>query len=288
MFRVASSKRFLRLVRGISGMRRLMSDFIKTVHPDLTPEFPDTARRINQASLSELNALIDKLEVTDRLSMEEGPEVGRELPFFRAYVTRAGRILPGRVSPLRLPVPALSVSASEEDREFAAVRLIRDAELVLANTSSGFADHPEVPPLFTQRGAARSGFDRLWWQQTQEEMLRMSLEGPSDEELRKQAILEVFAKKYEYRLLRRYTKIKNSSRRRKKLAAVNAKVETMLKNRFGTEFLSRTRDDEELENEDDPDEGRAAARLARTGFHPNLVFVSPTLHEEQRREAVRR
>eukprot|EP00403_Amphidinium_massartii_P024851 CAMPEP_0178387294 /NCGR_PEP_ID=MMETSP0689_2-20121128/9000_1 /TAXON_ID=160604 /ORGANISM="Amphidinium massartii, Strain CS-259" /LENGTH=434 /DNA_ID=CAMNT_0020007655 /DNA_START=152 /DNA_END=1452 /DNA_ORIENTATION=+ len=273
--------------RHVAGVRRLMSDFIKQVHPDLTPQFPETARQVNQSSLGELNALIDKLEASRDLSLEDGPEAGREIPFFRSYVTRAGRELPGRVLQLRLPLPALQVGASEDDREFAAVRLIRDAELVIERTAGGFSDQPQVPPLFTQPGAGRCAFDKLWWQQTREEMLRLSMEGPSEEELRRQALVKVFAEKYEYRLLRRYTRIKNTRRRRLKLAKVESKVESLLEQRFGSEALKPI-PEEESEEEVLAEASKAAARLARMGFHPDLVFLVQGLDETKRREAVRR
>ena len=35
-----------------------------------------------------------------------------------------------------------------------------------------------------RKGAGRAAFDKLWWQQTQEELVREAIHGPDDEEVR--------------------------------------------------------------------------------------------------------
>ena len=37
---------------------------------------------------------------------------------------------------------------------------------------------------FPRKGAGRAAFDKLWWQQTQEELVREAIHGPDDEEVR--------------------------------------------------------------------------------------------------------
>ena len=116
--------------RGVAGVRRLLGDFIRAVHPDLATGFPEEARRVNQGSLAQLNAFIDLLEtsqvrrgaplrraVRGARSLEEGPETPLQLPFFQAFVTRLGRVLPSRVRPLQLQVPSLPAQASENEKE---------------------------------------------------------------------------------------------------------------------------------------------------------------------------
>ena len=39
-------------------------------------------------------------------------------------------------------------------------------------------------PMPWRKGAGRAAFDKLWWQQTQEELLRDALHGPDDAEVR--------------------------------------------------------------------------------------------------------
>eukprot|EP00929_Paragymnodinium_shiwhaense_P118457 TRINITY_DN90380_c0_g1_i1.p1 TRINITY_DN90380_c0_g1~~TRINITY_DN90380_c0_g1_i1.p1 ORF type:complete len:427 (-),score=78.18 TRINITY_DN90380_c0_g1_i1:413-1693(-) len=265
----------------LTGIRRLMGSFLRSVHPDLTPDFPEEALRINQRSLSELNAYVDRLE-SSASRLEDGPEVSRQLPFFRNHVTRSGKLLPGRVLPFRLQLPSLPVLASDVEKEYAAARLIRDAEVVLEHAAGVFSDQPEVPSLFTSKNAGRDAFDKLWWRQTREEMVFEAIHGPDDAEVRRQAAMVVFAQKYEYQMLRKVLKIKNNQRRRRKLAAVKEVVEDKVRARFPDPAISDRQVSEEKQDKED------VARIIKGGFHPDLVFVVPDLSQEQRREAISR
>lgn len=277
------------LHRHVSGVRRMLGEFIRSVHPDLTPEFPPEARRINQSSLSQLNAFVDKLEFNGTAPLEAGPEPGRELAFFRVRTTHIGRPISGRVIPLNLNLPALSVVASEMDREYVAARLIRDAELAIAAPSSAFTNKPQVPPIFTQKGSQNSAFKKLWGQQTQEAMVQEALYGPDNAEVRRHAAVKVYAQKVELQLLRKYQKINHNRRRKKKLASVDAKVQAKLDARFDEkpdlpEEMLLKHESEEQQRQERKD----ATRVLRAGFHPNLVFVAPDVVGDQKREAVRR
>eukprot|EP00933_Yihiella_yeosuensis_P041079 TRINITY_DN3551_c0_g1_i1.p1 TRINITY_DN3551_c0_g1~~TRINITY_DN3551_c0_g1_i1.p1 ORF type:complete len:433 (-),score=81.44 TRINITY_DN3551_c0_g1_i1:246-1544(-) len=269
--------------RRVVGVRRLLGGFIRTVHPDLTTTFPEEARRINQRSLAELNSFIDVLECDGVRPLDDGPEVPRELPFFRAHQTRSGKVLAGRVVPLHLNLPSLPALADEPDREFAAARLIRDAQVILESPASEFSEKPDVPPLFTQKGSGRAAFDRLWWQQTQEELVREAIHGPDDEEVRRSVAMRVFASKYGHQLMRRYLSIKSNKRRKRKIASVDAKVEAKIQKKFQ---LRSTR--EEFRYQEEQQERRDTVRVLQGGFHPDLVFLAPDVSDDHRREAIRR
>eukprot|EP00435_Cladocopium_sp_Y103_P075932 s29_g69.t1 len=267
--------------RGVAGLRRLMGDFIRAVHPDLSPEFPEEARRINQRSLAELNAFIDILEKDGPRPFDDGPESAHELPFFRAFRTRLGRVVPQKVEPLSVTLPSLPAAAQEAEKEFAAAYLIRGAQVALESSSSTFSDRPDVPKLFTQKGAGRAAFDKLWWQQTQEELLRDALHGPDDAEVRLHVAKRVFACKYASQLMRRYQRIKNNQRRKLRIAQLDEVVEAKIKEKFHSVEPSEEAAREENEKKD-------PLRVLQGGFHPDLVFMAPGLSETQRREAIRR
>ncbi|CAE7239083.1 Ank2, partial [Symbiodinium microadriaticum] len=269
--------------RSVAGVRRLLGGFIRVVHPDLSPDFPAEAKRINQRSLAELNAYIDALESGGRRPFEEGPEVSRELPFFRALQTRLGRTVPHHVVPLHLEVPSLPAAASELDKEFAAAHLIRGAEVALQTPSSQFSDRPAVAPLFTQKGAGRAAFDKLWWQQTQEELVREAIHGPNDREVRLHVAKRVFACKYGHQLMRKYWRIKDKQKRKRRIANVDALVEAKVQERFPKPATPA-----ELRMQADDEEAKNPVRVLQGGFHPDLVFVDPDLSAEHRREAIRR
>ncbi|CAJ1436950.1 unnamed protein product [Effrenium voratum] len=266
-------------VRRVAGVRRLLGGFIRAVHPDLTEAFPSEARRVNQSSLSELNAFVDLLEGEGPRKFEEGPEVSCELPFFRALRTRLGREVPNRVVPLQLVLPSLPAAAEEEHKELAAAQLLRGAELALEEGL--FSERPEVPSLFSQPGASRAAFDKLWWQQTQEELVREAIHGPDDEKVKLHMAKRVFACKYAHQLMRRFLRIKNTKKRKLRIAQLDELVQSKVAEKFqGTERAAPTKHG--LDEREDP------VRVLQGGFHPDLVFLKPGLAENQRREAIRR
>ncbi|CAK0842274.1 unnamed protein product, partial [Prorocentrum cordatum] len=95
--------------------------------------------------------------------------------------------------------------------------------------------------------------------------------------------MKVYARKYEFQLWRRYSRIKNGRRRRAKLAAVDAKVQEKLSARFSAPPAPA-----EVEREEERDEQAAMVRVLQSGFHPDLVFVAPGVGGDRRREAIRR
>eukprot|EP00434_Breviolum_minutum_P028932 symbB.v1.2.025591.t1/scaffold2493.1/size77834/4 len=165
-----------------SRVRRLLGSFIRAVHPDLSPEFPTEARRINQRFPTHTTAILANTNASPFASgfpqetegprkFEDGPESSHDLPFFRALRTRLGRVVPSRVTPLQLTLPSLPAAAEESDKEmkdaliisdvfnnrfgiseeFAAAHLIRGAQVAMESSSSTFSDRPDVPKLFTQK-----------------------------------------------------------------------------------------------------------------------------------------
>ena len=328
---------FVRGWRGVSGVRRLLGNFIRTVHPDLSPEFPPEARRINQRSLAELNAFVDFLESDEVRKFEEGPEAAHELPFFRALQTRLGRVVPNRVTPIHLQLPSLPASADHFEKEFAAAHLIRGAQVALEPwpfqqlfhmctnldslivndrdnnirtlriimlifdvisldlcsnwcqfqthwdetqeaSPSSFSERPDVSPLFTQKGAGRAAFDKLWWQQTQEELVREAIHGPDDQEVKLHVAKRVFACKYAHQLMRRYVRIKNTAKRKRRLAGLEEIVQAKIEKKFP----STPEREYEMAEKKDP------VRVLQGGFHPDLVFMAAGLSDHHRREAIKR
>ncbi|CAK9028125.1 unnamed protein product [Durusdinium trenchii] len=243
-----------------------------------TPISCTEARRINQRSLAELNAFVDLLESDEVRKFEDGPESARELPFFRALQTRLGRVVPNRVSPLHLLLPSLPVSANHLEKEFAAAHLIRGAEVALETSPSSFSQRPDVPRLFTKPGTGRKAFDKLWWQQTQEELVKDAIHGPDDEEVRLHVAKRVFACKYASQLMRQYVRIKNTAKRKRRLAGLDEIVQAKIAQKFPSI----------PEKEEVFDEKRDPVRVLEGGFHPDLVFMAPDLSDQHRREAIRR
>ncbi|CAJ1356768.1 unnamed protein product [Effrenium voratum] len=211
--------------------------------------------------------------------LAERLQVSCELPFFRALRTRLGREVPNRVVPLQLVLPSLPAAAEEEHKELAAAQLLRGAELALEEGL--FSERPEVPSLFSQPGASRAAFDKLWWQQTQEELVREAIHGPDDEKVKLHMAKRVFACKYAHQLMRRFLRIKNTKKRKLRIAQLDELVQSKVAEKFqGTERAAPTKHG--LDEREDP------VRVLQGGFHPDLVFLKPGLAENQRREAIRR
>ncbi|CAJ1356767.1 unnamed protein product [Effrenium voratum] len=161
----------------------------------------------------------------------------------------------------------------------AAAQLLRGAELALEEGL--FSERPEVPSLFSQPGASRAAFDKLWWQQTQEELVREAIHGPDDEKVKLHMAKRVFACKYAHQLMRRFLRIKNTKKRKLRIAQLDELVQSKVAEKFqGTERAAPTKHG--LDEREDP------VRVLQGGFHPDLVFLKPGLAENQRREAIRR
>ena len=157
----------------------------------------------------------------------------------------------------------------------------------------------QVPSLFSQPGASRAAFDKLWWQQTQEELVREAIHGPDDEKVKLHMAKRVFACKYAHQLMRRFffpggnetgffcsfpcprrrfLRIKNTKKRKLRIAQLDELVQSKVAEKFqGTERAAPTKHG--LDEREDP------VRVLQGGFHPDLVFLKPGLAENQRREA---
>ena len=108
--------------------------------------------------------------------------------------------------------------------------------------------------------------------------MRDALHGPDDATVRRHAAKKVFAAKTAAQLLRRYQKIRQKKRRKLRLAQLETVVNEQLERRFPPQ--------EEVEEREEVK--KEPVRVLQGGFHPDLVFMAPSLSELQRREAIRR
>ncbi|CAE6911179.1 Ank2, partial [Symbiodinium sp. KB8] len=120
-------------------------------------------------------------------------------------------------------------------------------------------------------------------QQTQEELVREAIHGPNDREVRLHVAKRVFACKYGHQLMRKYWRIKDKQKRKRRIANVDALVEAKVQERFPKPATPA-----ELRMQADDEEAKNPVRVLQGGFHPDLVFVDPDLSAEHRREAIRR
>ncbi|CEM36233.1 unnamed protein product [Vitrella brassicaformis CCMP3155] len=264
----------------------MMHFFFKQIHPDLTPHFPFEAKSINQKSLAELNAYIDHLDrrpsrppSLSPLQHVEPPVVTRTLSFFKAYRTRRGRLLPGRVQQFRMVLPTIPPGASVIDRDHIAAVLIRDLEVALSEGGGPFVSEPQPSPLFTPKNFQRDELTRLWERQTEDAMKKQAVYQVDEKYQRRMLWQRWFFHKYQNQLLRKAISTKNTRRRKKKLAAVNEQAMTKVRAKFG--------DDPETPPED-VQAHLDRVRIIESGYHPDLVFVQPGLSPEHRKEGIRR
>eukprot|EP00920_Eleutheroschizon_duboscqi_P041703 GHVT01100213.1.p1 GENE.GHVT01100213.1~~GHVT01100213.1.p1 ORF type:complete len:561 (-),score=9.52 GHVT01100213.1:152-1834(-) len=263
-------------------LRSIMRPFYMAVHPDLQPDSPKTANIVNAQSLAELNAYTDALQSSltylyqgskskqpnsDTLSGKDSTNnfeksrhqfyfVEKSLLFFRPHVTLLGRLLPGRVQPIRVTLPCLRPTLTYQEAEDIAAyvvsqllrKTVRGAvpgrpaadskqpenassapletdtaekiDNLLRRANAEFSCNP--PPSVLSRDAlkSRSGLNELWRIRVADAITASALHPPSDRRVK--ALQELHARFCMYRrgLMRRFRwlpKFGGAGSRRRKL-----------------------------------------------------------------------
>ncbi|KAF4692846.1 hypothetical protein FOZ60_012540 [Perkinsus olseni] len=256
-------------------MKRLLRPFYLTVHPDITStNMPSEAASVNAKALQEVNAYVEALASTP-----SHPVVARTVTFFKPRgkeaaarsVAKNGR----RVRPVMqcsFELSSIPPGADFSTREGLAARLVRDIEAALvAEAPSMFSSKPhkgtQVESLMKSgsipTSKAGDPWKKLWDDETQERMFKMSLyDAETEEERRSRVYKEELFNRYLYRVARKAVKTKNEKRKMERL---------MDAERVAMDMIQRK------------------SRVVEGGYHPDLVFYSPQLDDQaKRREGISR
>ncbi|KEP66620.1 UNVERIFIED_CONTAM: hypothetical protein HHA_268400 [Hammondia hammondi] len=288
------------------SLRRELRFFLLCVHPDRTVDFPEEARRVNAAALSELNAYIDRLEhlltsmplASSPLpsSPLSDPFLAKKLTFFVPYRTVTGRVLDGRVRPVSIQLHSIGLHPSRSEIENITENLC--CSLVEAvEAPGGQFNNFQKNPFFAAAGphektedatperlltSKRAGLDRLqalWDAQTDEVMFKAALYQPDEKLTRRTHLMNREFRRQEAALTRRALRIKNRRVRKRRLAEVASKAEEKVREKFGPD-----------PPEPPPELAEHLRRVAvaEAGSHPDFVFFAPSLSSAQKEEAVGR
>eukprot|EP00392_Amoebophrya_sp_AT5.2_P005139 g5148.t1 len=150
-------------------------------------------------------------------------------------------------------------------------------------------------------------FARLWQAQTHEEMFKDALYDHDGAALqRRRQAMQVFRHKYKQQLLRTAWKTKNKPGRRRRFEGLDRMVEQKMVAKFGGAAAtlknpaggddfdphSHSHSDRPNGNGDEVEtrwgDRTEVENMIEEGYHPDLVFLDPSLTEPQKREGIRR
>ncbi|EPR64967.1 hypothetical protein TGGT1_268400 [Toxoplasma gondii GT1] len=288
------------------SLRRELRFFLLCVHPDRTVDFPEEARRVNAAALSELNAYIDRLEhlltsmplASSPLpsSPLSDPFLAKKLTFFVPYRTVTGRVLDGRVRPVCIQLHSIGLHPSRSEIENITENLCCSLVEAVEAPGGQFNDFQQNPffatagpqgksedatpeRLLTSKHAGLDRLQALWDAQTDEVMFKAALYQPDEKLTRRTQLMNREFRRQEAALTRRALRIKNRRVRKRRLEEVASKAEEKVREKFGPD-----------PPEPPPELAEHLRRVAvaEAGSHPDFVFFAPSLSSAQKEEAVGR
>ncbi|KAF4756016.1 hypothetical protein FOZ62_032199 [Perkinsus olseni] len=189
-------------------------------------------------------------------------------------------------------------------REGLAARLVRDIEAALvAEAPSMFSSKPhkgtQVESLMKSGSipTSKTGdpWKKLWDDETQERMFKMSLyDAETEEERRSRVYKEELFNRSLYRVARKAVKTKNEKRKMERLMDAERvameMVDEKLRKQAPQEAGYQAAQNSDDEDPETPTEFiQRKARVVEGGYHPDLVFYSPQLDDQaKRREGISR
>lgn len=263
-----------------SSIKKLIRGFYRRVHPDLMQGCSSVAVECNSRALKDLNAYIDRLESSEIIT---APFCRRTINFFSKMSNRRGEIIEGSLKPFPVVLESIPPSADILEKEEISVRLVRAIEKGMDPTGLFSSNSPEgerIEPIISQKMGtdARGQLNKIWNEEALRDQIRSHLFESIDERMER-------AKNYQSiiiynKLVKKYSKLKNTKRRLKRLEGVASEVEAALKEESALSII-----DQVLTNDSDDE---TKVKVIESGFHPDLVFFDPELSELEREEGVAR
>ncbi|EER08573.1 conserved hypothetical protein [Perkinsus marinus ATCC 50983] len=254
---------------------------------------PAEAAAVNARALQEVNAYVEALT-----SSQSHPVVARTVTFFKPRgkeVAKGGRLRP--VMQCSFELGSIPPGADHPTREALAAHLVRDIETaLLAESPSMFSSKPlkgtQFESLMKSGSVPSSKKDdpwrKLWDDDTQERMFKMSLyDAETEEERRSRVYREELFNRYLYRVARKAVKTKSEKRKMARLMDAERVAMQMVDEKLRKQA---PREVDPLAAGDDDDQEtptefvQRKARVIEGGFHPDLVFYSPQLTDPTKRQ----
>ena len=263
-----------------SSIKKLIRGFYRRVHPDLMQGCPSVAVESNTRSLKDLNAYIDRLESSETIT---APFSRRTINFFSKITNRRGAVIEGPLKPFPVVLESIPPSADILDKEEISVRLVRAIEKGMDPTGLFSSKSPEgerIEPIISQKmgTGARGELNKIWNEEALRDQIRSHLFESMDQRMER-------AKNYQSiiiynKLVKKYSKLKNTKRRLKRWEGIAHEVQAALKEKSVPSMI-----DQILTNDSDDD---TKVKVIESGFHPDLVFFDPELSDSEREEGIAR
>lgn len=240
---------------------------------------------MNGKSLKELNAYVDRIEGAD---IVQSPFVGRKLQFFVPVVNKKKERVPGMARPVIVELPTVGPSADMLEKEEAAVALVGSVETCM-NTQDIRFSWKSVPTVASVEPIIRStsrsnksvpdvrrSLDQIWKQELFDTSSKQGI-FHTEQSAKTARFHEYKSIQIHNKLLAKYMSIKNPRKRAMRIEGIPLEVAESM---------------DELVKEDLPEkvtsDGATRLRIIESGFHPDLVFFSPSITPSEQQEGLHR
>ena len=262
------------------SVKKLIRTFYRNVHPDLMNGYHPEAIECNSRSLKDLNAYIDRLESTELIP---GPFVSKTIQFFKPVLKRNGQRVPSALKPCTILLESIPPSADMLERESLSIRLVRQVENSMVDRglfSTNSAEGAEIEPIIKSAAlpaCPRTELDRIWSREDLDNRIHDSMFKSADErasQFREYQSILMYNK-----LMNKYSKLRNTKRRNRRISGIEAEVAERLAESPSVSMIDGI--------DTSVDQGTThKIRVIESGFHPDLVFVDPSLITDEREAGI--
>ncbi|KAL8440411.1 hypothetical protein Efla_000299 [Eimeria flavescens] len=282
---------------------------------DLTQHFPREAKLQNANSLSQFNAYVDMLQQLlqqqhqqqqqqqaekqqqDQRLTNKIPFVGQTLTFFLPQQQQATPPLDPldfkqqqqqpeqqqqqqqqqhKVRPVYVKLHPLPLEIHRSQVEAIVESLFLRLSAAVEGRREFMDAAPNPAPLLTPKDKEKQTLDDLWQQQIDEVAFKDAIYQQNPKYLARVHAMRRCFRDYEKKLTQKALNTKNKKTRRRRLATVRRRAEAIVYRHFGPDPKTPPPDAEELLQK---------VEIAERGFHPELVYVHPSLTQQQRQES---
>ncbi|SCP02539.1 conserved protein, unknown function [Plasmodium malariae] len=266
------------------SVRKLLLFFYKEVHPDLTMSLPEELKKINNESLSILNAYIDTLCSSSK--EENNIFLEKNLVFFKTFENSENKILKGRYKNIIIKLHSISSNLSVEQKEKITAKLIYDIKKSLEKIKNvnNFDENidPFDPisnssndPIYSEK-KKKNDINSIWEDLTEHVKNTEALYQPPEEQIE----LIQRRKRYFYyikkKLEAKYQRINHKKRRKNKILKLNQTANKLAQEKFP--HYTQKNYDQKIYDQ--------SYKIIHSGYDPNLIFFHKDIKEEEKRRAI--
>ncbi|SBS89234.1 conserved protein, unknown function [Plasmodium malariae] len=245
---------------------------------------PEELKKINNESLSILNAYIDTLCSSSK--EENNIFLEKNLVFFKTFENSENKILKGRYKNIIIKLHSISSNLSVEQKEKITAKLIYDIKKSLEKIKNvnNFDENidPFDPisnssndPIYSEK-KKKNDINSIWEDLTEHVKNTEALYQPPEEQIE----LIQRRKRYFYyikkKLEAKYQRINHKKRRKNKILKLNQTANKLAQEKFP--HYTQKNYDQKIYDQ--------SYKIIHSGYDPNLIFFHKDIKEEEKRRAI--